>query len=102
MKILGSIFTLLYIGLMIFAIYKDRSKSISSVFIVVGCLLAFVYTLLNVVWDKNLIIILVIGMINISIGTLFNGLKQNNIHVHHHIIRSIVEMILIVICRAGR
>ncbi len=102
MKICGIIFAVLYAGLMIFAVCKGKSKSISSVFIAIGGVLTGVYALLSMVWDRNLIIFLIIGMIGISAGTLINGFKSNNIHIHHHIIRLVVEIIIIAICWIGK
>ena len=102
MKICGAVLAILYVGLMMFAVYKENLKNTSSAFIVIGCLLVLLYTLLNMVWCKNFIIIMIIGMINISIGTLMNGFKQNNIHIHHHVIRLIVETVITIICWIGR
>lgn len=98
MKICGTIIAILYAGLMIFAIYKKKSKDISSAIIAIGGLFILAYAMLNMIWCKNFIFILIIGMINISVGTLINGVKQKNIHIHHHIIRLIVESIIIAIC----
>ncbi len=94
MKICGAVLAILYVGLMMFAVYKEKLKNTSSAFIVIGCLLVLLYTLLNMVWCKNFIIIMIIGMVNISVGTFMNGFKQNNIHIHHHVIRLIVETII--------
>lgn len=102
MRIFGAVLAIFYIGLMLFAVYKERLKSISSAFIVIGCLLVFLYTSLNMVWCKNFIIIMIVGMLSISVGTFVNGFKQNNIHIHHHIIRLIVEIVITVICWIGR
>lgn len=101
MKICGIILAILYAGLMIFAVLKEKSKRISSVFIVLGCFLILAYILLSVILSQNPIAILGIGMISISVGTLINGFKQNNIHIHHHIIRLIIEAIITVICWIG-
>lgn len=98
MKICGIVLAVLYAGLMIFAVCKEKSKSISSAFIAIGGVLIGVYVLTDMVWYRNLIIFLVVGMISISAGTFINGLKQNNLHVHHHIIRFIIETIITVIC----
>lgn len=98
MKICGIALAVLYAGLMIFAVCKEKSKSISSAFIVVGGVLIGVYALLYMVWYRNFILFLIVGMISISAGTLINGLKQNNIHIHHHIGRLIIETMIIVIC----
>ena len=102
MKICGAVLAILYVGLMMFAVYKENLKNTSSAFIVIGCLLVLLYTLLNMVWCKNFIIIMIIGMINISVGTLMNGFKQNSIHIHHHVIRLIVETVITIICWIGR
>lgn len=98
MKILGIVFAILYAGLMIFAVFKEKSKSISSAFIVIGGAFIGVYALSNMVWCRNLILFLIVGMISISVGTLINGFKQNNIHIHHHMIRLIIETAIIAIC----
>ncbi len=102
MKILGSILVILYTGLMLFAICREKSKSMSSVLIGTGCLSALAYTALNVACSKNYIAVLVIGMLCISAGTLINGIMQKNIHIHHHIIRFIIEAIITVICWLSR
>ena len=81
---------------------KGELKSISSAFILIGCLLVFLYTFLNMVWCKNFIMIMIIGMLSISVGTFMNGFKQNNIHIHHHVIRIIVEIVITIICWIGR
>lgn len=101
MKICGAVLAIFYVGLMLYAAYKEKLKSASSAFIVIGCLLVLLYTFLNMVWCKNFIMIMMIGMSGISIGTLMNGFKQNNIHIHHHVIRLIVEIIITVLCWAG-
>lgn len=100
MKIIGIVFALLYAGLMIFAVCKEKSKSVSSALIVIGGVLIGVYVLFTVL-SRNYIISLIAGMISISAGTFLNGLKQKNIHIHHHIIRLIIETIIIVICWIG-
>ncbi len=50
MKICGAVLAIFYVGLMVFAVYKEKLKSISSAFILIGCLLVFLYTFLNMVW----------------------------------------------------
>ena len=45
---------------------------------------------------------MIIGMLSISAGTFMNGFKQNNIHIHHHVIRLIVETGITIICWIGR
>ena len=102
MKILGVVLAILYVALMLFAVYKEKLKGVSSAFIVLGCLLVLAYTLLNMVWCKNFIVIMIIGMLSISVGTFMNGFKKNNIHMHHHVIRLMVEIIITTICWIGR
>lgn len=102
MKILGSVLVILYAGLMLFAICKEKPKSMSSLLIGMGCLSSLAYLFLNLVYSKNLIIILIAGMICISAGTLVNGIRQKNVHIHHHMIRFVVEAIITVICWTGR
>ncbi|MFG6368085.1 MAG: hypothetical protein K1W16_06595 [Lachnospiraceae bacterium] len=102
MKFTGVLFAVLYAILMIFAVYNQKSKSVSSAFIVIGSLLIGIYALFSVIGHRNLIIFLIVGMIGISIGTLINGYKQNNIHIYHHVIRLIIETIIIAICWKNR
>lgn len=54
------------------------------------------------IWFKNFIMIMTIGMLSISAGTFMNGFKQNNIHIYHHVIRLIVETGITIICWIGR
>lgn len=113
MKIFGSILAVLYAGLMLFAVYMEKAhsreeehsredtKSASSAFIAAGCLLDLGYTVCNLFWDRNFIVILIIGMICISAGALMNGFRQKKVHVPHHIIRLILEIIITTICWIG-
>lgn len=101
MRICGAVLAIFYVVLMLFAVYKGNLKSTSCALIIIGCLLVLLYTFLNIIWRKNFILIMILGMLNISAGTLLNGFQQNNIHIHHHVIRFIVEMIITVICWAG-
>ena len=107
MKIFGCILAALYAALMLFAIYMEKvhsaekTKSASSAFIAAGCLLNLGYTVCNVFRNRNFILILILGMICISVGALMNGFRQKKVHVHHHIIRLILETIIAVICWIG-
>lgn len=101
MKIFGAVLAILYAGLMVFAICKEKSKSAPAVSISMGCFLILLYTLLNLAWSMNFIAMMIIGMLCISAGTLMNGFKQNSVHIHHHVIRLIVESIITVICWIG-
>nr|WP_289767596.1 hypothetical protein [uncultured Acetatifactor sp.] len=142
MKIFGCILVVLYVALMLFALYMEKkhsrkgahpteethpmeeehmegghptrrmlpaeeahsaekTKSASSAFITAGCLLNLGYTVCNVFWNRNFILILIFGMICISIGALMNGFRQKKVHVHHHIIRLILETIITVFCWIG-
>lgn len=102
MKICGAILAIFYVGLMLFAVYKGKLKNAASAFIVIGCLLVLLYTSLNLIWCKNFIMVMIVGMLSISAGTFMNGLKQNNIHIHHHVIRLVVETVITIICWAGK
>lgn len=101
MRICGAVLAVFYAGLMLFAVYKGNLKSASSALIIIGCLLVLLYTFLNTIRRQNFILIMILGMLNISAGTLMNGFQQNNIHIHHHVIRLIVEIIITVLCWAG-
>ncbi len=98
MKILGLICIILYAALMLFALVHAKMKSLS---IAVGCFLLFAYVLLRIFWKNNFIVLLIIGMLAISLGTLLNGIRQNNVHILHHLIRLVVEAILVALCLFG-
>ena len=66
MRICGVILAIFYAGLMLFAVYKGNLKSASSALIVIGCLSVLLYTFLNIIWRKNFILIMILGMLNIS------------------------------------
>ena len=102
MKILAGILVILYTGLMLFAICREKSENISSALIGIGCLSSLAYLFWDVVYSKNLIIILISWMLCISAGTLANGIRQKNVHIHHHIIRFVVEAVITALCWAGR
>ena len=42
--------------------------------------------------------LLVTGMLGISAGTLLNGIRLKKVHIQHHIIRLILEAVMIAVC----
>lgn len=101
MKICGAVLAVLYGLLMIFAVIKGKKKSISSLIIVIGAVLALVYASLSLIMGKSYIIILIAGMVGISVGALINGIRQKKVHIPHHIIRLVIEAIITAICWIG-
>ncbi len=102
MKVLGIILCILYAGFMIFAVCKERLKSTSSLWIATGGLLTGIYAVSRITGEQNLILLLIAGMISISVGTLLNGLKQAHFHIHHHIIRLLMEIGITAVCWIGK
>ena len=98
MRICGLTLSILYAALMIFSILKAKLTGLPTLFIIVGCLLIISYSILAISHKSNFIVILIMGMIGISVGTFLNGVKQNNLHIHHHIIRFIAEAVVTLIC----
>lgn len=98
MRVCGLIFVILYAVLMIFSILKAKLKGLPALFIAVGSLLILSYAIFAFLHKSSLAAILIIGMVCISVGTFLNGARQNNLHVHHHIIRLIIEAVLTLIC----
>lgn len=104
MKICGTILAVLYACIMLLAVIKGNKKSISSVFIAGGSLLVLSYSFLNYFWNRHAIVLLAIGMTGmaaISIGALINGIRQNHVHISHHFIRLIIEVVVITLCAVG-
>lgn len=101
MKILGMVLTVLYACVTILAVCKGRRKNIASAFILCGSLLILAYGSLNVFMSRHAAVLLIVGitgMAAISIGALINGMRQNHIHISHHIIRLVIESIIIALC----
>lgn len=96
-KYLGNILLVVYIVLITFAILKTQIKSVPVGFILGGCILNVIYILFDV-FKYHRILLLIIGMVSISAGTLLNGIMQNNVHIQHHVIRFIFEAIIVVLC----
>ncbi len=102
MKIFGAVLAVFYAGVMLFAVCREKSKSVSSVLIAAGSLLVLAYTLLDLIRGQNLILVMIIGMLGISAGALVNGVRQKNLHLHHHVIRLAAETVITVICWLGK
>lgn len=49
-----------------------------------------------------MILVMIIGMLGISAGALVNGVRQKNLHLHHHVIRLAAETVITVICWLGK
>ncbi len=101
MKIVGAVLSILYGLLMIFAVFKGKQKGIATVLILIGAVLSLIYALLSLISGNSYIFILIAGMVSISAGAFINGYKQKNLHILHHIIRLIVEAVIVVICVTG-
>lgn len=97
-RVCGLILVVFYAILMLFSILKANLKGIPALFIAVGGLLILSYTIFAFLHKSSLTTLVIIGMVCISVGTFFNGVKQNNLHIHHHIIRLIIEVVLALIC----
>ena len=117
MKISGLILVIFYALLMLFALWKQHSKTASpmadaspadgsssmggmcsSLCIGAGCLLLLAYSLIYIVQNHSLMPLLVTGMLGISAGTLLNGIRLKKVHIQHHIIRLILEAVMIAVC----
>lgn len=102
MKIIGAVLGIFYAGLMLFAVCREKSKSVSSVLIAAGSLLVLLYAVWNLIRGQNFILVMIIGMLCISAGALINGFRQKNLHVSHHVIRFAAETFITVICWLGK
>lgn len=74
-KYLGVVLLIVYMVLIVFALFKTQDKNISFVFIMGGCILSAMYILFDL-FKHHWINLLIMGMISISIGTLLNGIIQ--------------------------
>ncbi len=98
MKIIGLILVLFYAALMLFALWKQHSLNASSLCTGAGSLLVLGYALLYLIQNRSLLPLLVIGMLCISAGALLNGIRLKKVHIHHHIIRLLLEAAMVALC----
>ncbi len=101
MKIFGTVLAVVYACIMILAAYKADKKSITSVFIAGGGLLVLVYSILNLFVTRSaapLFVIGILGMASVSAGALINGIRQKNVHISHHLIRLVIEGVILALC----
>lgn len=98
MELFGVVLAAIYGGLMLIATFQEKPLNIVSGIIMTGSLLTLAYSFLRYVDHNNQIILLICGMIIISLGTVINGIRQKDFHLSHHVIRLIVEALIIIIC----
>lgn len=101
-KILGAVLAILYAGLMLFAVCREKQWKLSSLLIAAGSVLVLLYTAVNLIGNRNIILIMIAGMLGISAGALINGMKSKELHVLHHIVRFIAEAAITVLCWMGK
>lgn len=101
MELFGVILVALYGGLMLIATYQEKPLNIISGIIMTGSLLTLAYSFLRYIDHNDQIGLLIAGMIVISVGTVLNGIKQKEFHLSHHLIRLVVEVLIIIICLKG-
>lgn len=102
MKTAGAVLAILYAGIMLFAVSREKSRGVSSVLIAGGSLLVLLYAAVSLILGKNWIPVIIAGMLGISAGALVNGYRQEKLHVHHHVIRLAVETFITAICWLGK
>lgn len=102
MKILGAVLAILYAGFMLFAVCREKQMKLSSILIGGGSLLVLGYTAVNLIQNRNMILLMILGMVCISAGALINGISSKNLHVLHHLIRFAAEAAITVLCWMGK
>lgn len=103
MKIFGTVLTVVYACVMILAVCKAEKKSITSALIAGGSLLILSYSILNLFVTRTVLLFVmgIPGMAAISAGALINGIRQKNLHISHHLIRLLIEGVILVLCAVG-
>ncbi len=99
-KIIGTVLACMYAAVTMFAAFKSDKKNISFPLFIVGCILVLAFAVLNIL-STNYVMLLIIGMLLISAAALANGIRQKNVHIHHHIIRFALEAIIALACIYG-
>lgn len=98
MRLFGLICAILYAALMLLALFYAKQKSFC---IAAGCVLILAYAFIRIWGKNNFIPLLIAGMIAVSLGALFNGVRQGNVHPHHHLIRFAAEAVIAALCWFG-
>lgn len=99
LKLIGAILSTLYACLMLFVVFHEKAFRISNFIIALGCVFILAFVLRGIIWRKKQIAVLIAGMAAISVGALLNGILQGNVHIQHHIVRLLVEAVLVLICQ---
>ena len=98
MQIILCIVSVLFGGLSLLAAFsqvKSESKPISAVIMIVGSVLLLAAVICNLIrWQMDYIVAL-LGCIAICTAAIWNGAKSGQLHIHHHIIRIALSLILI-------
>lgn len=77
---------------------KEQKLSSWSVFsMIIGSVSIIISAVFNVIAGKNLVMLLIIGLILIHISAIDNGLKMyGKIHLKHHLVRLVISVLVIV------
>ncbi len=94
-KIFGVVLTSIYILLMMIALFSSEFMGLPSVLIFIGCLLSLTYML--ILRHKNFLLLIIAGMVCLSISAILIGIQQDSTQISHHIIRTIFEIIIVML-----
>jgi hypothetical protein len=87
------ILTSIYILLMAAALLNSGTGGISCVLLIAGCALNVGY--MSALRRGNFYFLIIAGMVCISLSAIVVGIRQNDTHIAHHIVRAIFEAAVI-------
>lgn len=79
-------------------IKKKQVNLWANIMMAIGALLVIVASDIAYLLNKNVIFVLILGLVLIHIAAINNGLKlYNKIHIKHHLVRLCVSIVLIIL-----
>ncbi|VEU80592.1 hypothetical protein [Haploplasma axanthum] len=95
MIVIVIILNIIYSSLIILSNIVNKTKNIfPTTLMILGACLNILFLVL-LFWG-NFILLNIIGMLLISIAALLNGLKKEKINYSHHLVRFMIEAIIVV------
>ncbi|MDD3224992.1 MAG: hypothetical protein PHX70_09900 [Clostridium sp.] len=75
---------------------EQKLNNWSAFSMIIGSVFIIISTIFNVIAGKNLLVLLIIGLILIHISAINNGLKMyGKIHLKHHLIRLVISVLIV-------
>lgn len=75
---------------------KDEKKTTSALIMINGSMLLLAAVVCNIIGERLDAIVAFLGCTAICAAAILNGIKSKQLHIHHHIIRIVLSVILMI------